>query len=82
MMKSNKAISSGSFSANSMAQDLSTIDNIKIRRQVMGQHKAIMMGDAQRALENAKTLRLESKAANKEIKPLIRKRTAREFAND
>lgn len=82
MMKSNKAIGSGSFGASSMAQDLSTIDNIKIRRQVMSQHKAIMMGNAQRAVESAKTLRLESKAANKDMKPLVRKRTAREFAND
>jgi hypothetical protein len=87
MIKSNKSVGSSmfsttsSFSAKSVMQDLSTIENSNIRRQVGNQQRAIMMGKAQEALNSAKTLSLASRASHKSIKPLVRKRTARDFAN-
>lgn len=87
-IQSNKSVGTSMFnrtathSAKSVSNDLSTIENIKVRKQIRNQQKAIMMGRAEEASKAARTLNLSSRAENKAIKPLIRKRTAREFAND
>lgn len=87
-IQSNKAVGTGMFnrssshSAKTVSNDLSTIENINMRRQLRNQQKAVMMGRANEAHDVAKTLSLSRNATNKAIKPLVRKRTAREFAND
>lgn len=61
--------------------NFSAIDNQKIKKQIESTNNSRMQGDAGGASDMAKKLRLKNSALNKKpIKPLIRKRTAREYA--
>jgi len=68
-IKSNKSVgrsmysTTSSFSAKTVMQDLSTIENSKVRRQIGNQQRAVMMGRANEAVSSSKHLS-QSKPSN------------------
>lgn len=85
MIKSNQAVVPVSAFKGSMgvdqtiADNFATLDNQKMKRQVMGVNKARMNGSQENATIAASKLRLQSSASASAIRPLIRKKEARDY---
>ena len=84
-MKSNKALNplgGNNVMANVLERNVSSIDNMSVRRKMQSMANAQMNGNSTGLAKAAVNLNLSQKASLRSPKPLVRKRTAREFAND
>lgn len=64
---------------NSLSSNTEILDNMKVREQVRSMQKARMTGNSQAVAKAARRKRLTSQATQAGIRPLVRKRNAREY---
>lgn len=85
-MKSNRPLNPVSNSAiglnGTLQSNLSSIDNTNVRRKIKSAANAQINANNQGVVKSAMNLNLSQQAHLPSTQPLVRKKTAREFAND
>lgn len=82
MNKALNPLGTNNVMSNVVKKNSATIDNINVRRKMQSMTSAQMNASNTGLAKAAVNLNLSQKAALPNKRPLIRKRTAREFAND
>lgn len=86
MLKSNAPVVSANIYSNkpqlrnSISQNMATLDNIKVREKMRSMQNAQAFGSSTDVAKQALNLHLSQKAKNKNMVPLVRNKTARDYA--